>query len=55
MVANIVALAAAIEISKVVTRDAFASAMKEHVPERFRELNLEAADLGFRLGQARAG
>lgn len=54
MVANIVALAAAIEISKVVTRDAFASAMKEHVPERFRELNLKAANFGFHLGQARA-
>jgi len=54
MVANIVALAAAIEISRVVTRDAFNSAMKQHVPERFGELNLKAADLGFLLGQSRA-
>lgn len=54
MVANIVALAAAIEISRAVTRDAFTSAMKEHLPARFMELNLKAASLGFQLGQARA-
>jgi 2-oxoglutarate ferredoxin oxidoreductase subunit gamma len=51
VVANIVALGAAIEISKVVTRDAFISAIKENMPERFRELNLEAANIGFDLGQ----
>ena len=52
VVANIVALGAAIEISKVVTRDAFISAIEENMPERFRELNLEAANIGFDLGKS---
>ncbi len=49
VVANIVALGAAIEISRVVTRDAFISAIEENMPERFRELNLRAANIGFDL------
>jgi len=52
VVANIVALAAAAEISKLVSRDAFIAAIEENMPERFRELNLEAANIGFDLGKA---
>lgn len=51
VVANVVALGAAIEISKVVTKDAFISAIEENMPERFKELNLKAANIGFKLGQ----
>jgi len=54
VVANIVALGAAIEISKVVTKDAFSCAIEENMPERFRELNLKAANIGFNLGQGRS-
>jgi 2-oxoglutarate ferredoxin oxidoreductase subunit gamma len=50
VVANVVVLGAAIEISKVVTRDAFISAIEENMPERFKELNLKAANIGFNLG-----
>jgi len=50
VVANIIALAAAIETSKVVSKGAFISAMTENIPERFRELNLKAANMGFSLG-----
>ena len=52
VVANIVALGAAVEISKLVSRDAFIAAIEENMPERFRELNLEAANIGFDLGKA---
>lgn len=53
MVANVVALGAAVAISKVVTWDALTSAIRENMPERFTELNLRAASVGFGLGQAR--
>ena len=51
MVANIIVLGAAVEISNVVTKDAFISAIEEHIPERFIELNLKAANIGFNLGR----
>ncbi|MCD6599909.1 MAG: 2-oxoacid:acceptor oxidoreductase family protein [Dehalococcoidia bacterium] len=49
MVANIIILGAAIEITKVVTKDAFISALEENMPERFRELNLRAANIGLSM------
>ncbi len=51
MVANIIALGAAVEISKVVTKDALISAIEEHIPERFKEMNLKAVNIGFNLGR----
>lgn len=50
-VVNIVILSAAVEITKIVNRDALISAIKENVPERFKALNLKAVELGFKLGK----
>ncbi|MEA3253587.1 MAG: 2-oxoacid:acceptor oxidoreductase family protein [Chloroflexota bacterium] len=49
--ANIIMLGAATEIGKIVSREALLSSIKEHMSERFRELNLKAAGIGFDLGQ----
>lgn len=53
MVANVIILSAAVEITKVVTKDALRSAIAEIVSERLRELDLKAVDIGFRLGKER--
>lgn len=50
-VVNIVILSSAVEITKIVNRDALISAIEENVPERFKALNLEAVELGFKLGK----
>ncbi len=50
LVANVVILGAVVEITKVVTKEALKSAVAEIVPERLRELNLKAVNLGFKLG-----
>ncbi len=49
-VANVIILGAAVEITGVVTQDALRSAIEEIVPERLREMDLTAADIGFKLG-----
>jgi len=49
-VANIVILAAAVGITKMVSRNALISAIKGNIPERFKDLNLKAVELGFKLG-----
>jgi 2-oxoglutarate ferredoxin oxidoreductase subunit gamma len=49
VVANIVALGALVEISGVIPAEAAERAVVSRVPERFRELNVEAFRLGRRL------
>ena len=50
IVANMVMLGAAVQLTGLVTRDALRSAIAETVAERLRELDLKAAATGFRLG-----
>ncbi len=50
-VANIVLLGAFVEITKIVTPKAVRKALKIHVNERFRELNLKALEMGRALGR----
>ncbi len=50
VVANIIMLGAAAEITGLVTKDALRSAVAEIVVERLRELDLKAVETGFRLG-----
>jgi 2-oxoglutarate ferredoxin oxidoreductase subunit gamma len=49
--ANIVMLGASAAITGTVTREALIAAITENVSERFRELNIKALELGFRLGK----
>jgi len=50
--ANMVILGAAVEISKIVTKDALISAVEENVSERFKALNLKGVELGFKLASS---
>jgi len=50
-VANIVLLGALLEATKIVSIEAMKKAVKTHVSERFRALNLEALKLGQQLGR----
>ncbi|NIQ40436.1 MAG: hypothetical protein GTN81_17905, partial [Proteobacteria bacterium] len=50
-VANIVMLGALTTLTQVVSRAAMESAVSNHVPQRFREINLRAVRRGFRLGE----
>ena len=54
IVANMVMLGAAVEITKLVTKDALRSAIAETVAERLRELDLKAVEAGFRLGSGKS-
>jgi len=47
--ANMVILGAAVEISKIVSKDALISAVEKNVSKRFKVLNLKAVKLGFKL------
>ncbi len=49
VVANIVAVGALVEITRMVPAEAAEAAVVSRVPERFRELNVEAFRLGRRL------
>ena len=51
-VANIVILGASMAITRVVTKQALISSIREHVAERFKESNLKALEVGFGLGQS---
>ena len=51
IVANIIILSAAVEVTRVVAKEALRSAIAEIAPERLRELDLKAVDIGFKLGQ----
>jgi len=50
MAANVIILSAAVEMTDVVSKKGLRSAIEEIVPERLRELNLKAMNIGFRLG-----
>jgi len=50
-VANVVLLGAAVEITSMISKDDLVEAIKKGVRERFLDLNLEAVDLGFKLGK----
>ncbi len=54
-VANIVFLGALIQTTKIVSLEAMEEAMKTHVSERFRDLNLKALRLGLELGEMTHG
>jgi len=51
MVANVIILSAAVEMTGVVTKGALRVAVEEILPEGLRELDLEAVDIGFQLGR----
>jgi 2-oxoglutarate ferredoxin oxidoreductase subunit gamma len=51
--ANVIILSAAVEMTNVVSKKALEFAIGEVVPQRLRHLNLEAMDIGFRLGRTR--
>ena len=53
LVANMVILGIAAEVTKIVSRNALLSAIEKNVPERFRALNLRAAELGLELGRVK--
>jgi len=53
-VANVIILSAAVNLTEVVSKKALESAIREIVPERLRQLNLKAMDIGFRLGRTRS-
>jgi 2-oxoglutarate ferredoxin oxidoreductase subunit gamma len=50
--ANIVMLAASAAITGMVTKEALIWAITENVSTRFRDLNVRALEVGFRLGKA---
>ena len=50
IVANMIILGSMVEMTSVVRKEALLGATKERVPERFRDLNLRAMEIGFRLG-----
>jgi len=52
--ANVIILSAAVEITGIVTKKALKSAIEEIIPERQRELNLKAMDIGFRMGKTKS-
>ena len=54
MGANIVMLAAVVGATGLVSREALVDAVNQGSPQRFRDLNSRALELGFRLGQEAA-
>lgn len=50
-VANIVMLGAAVTSTGIVSREALLSAIKSTVSEKFLEVNIESAKLGFSMGE----
>ena len=50
-VANIVILGASVAITRIVSRQALIESITETVEERFRELNLKALEVGYKLGE----
>jgi 2-oxoglutarate ferredoxin oxidoreductase subunit gamma len=51
--ANIVILGALAAITGIASQGALSAAIQENVSKRFRELNLKALELGYRLAEAR--
>jgi 2-oxoglutarate ferredoxin oxidoreductase subunit gamma len=52
--ANVIILSAAVEMTGIVSKKALKSAIEEIIPERLRELNLKAVDIGFRMGRTKS-
>ncbi len=50
IVANMIILGSMVEITGVVGKGALLQAVQERVPERFRDLNTRAIEVGFRVG-----
>ena len=50
--ANIVILGASAAITGMVTKEALVAAITENVSARFRDLNVKALELGYRLGES---
>jgi len=50
-VANIFILGASASITRIVSKKALVSSITENAEERFKELNLKALELGYRLGE----
>lgn len=50
-VANIIMLGAVVETTKVISREALIAAIEANVEAKFRQFNLKAAEIGFRLGE----
>ena len=48
--ANVIILSAAVNITEVVSKEALESAIREIAPEKLKQLNSKAMDIGFRLG-----
>lgn len=53
-VANMVMLSAMVEITGIVSKEALISAIRENIPERFKDINLRAVELGFSLGKEKS-
>jgi len=53
-VANVIILSAAVDITEIVSKKALESAIREIVPERLKQLNLKAMDIGFKLGRTKS-
>jgi len=54
MAANVIILSSAVEVTDVVSKKALRSAIEEIIPEKLRELNLKAMNIGFRLGRTQS-
>ncbi|MEE8619956.1 MAG: 2-oxoacid:acceptor oxidoreductase family protein [Dehalococcoidia bacterium] len=54
IVANVIMLSAAVEMTDVVSKKALESAIRGIIPGKLRQLNLKAMDIGFRLGGPRS-
>jgi len=54
MAANVIILSAAVEMTNIVSKKELKSAIEEIIPERLRELNLKAMNIGFRLGRTKS-
>jgi len=50
-VANMVMLGASVAITRIVKRQALISSIIENVAERFRDVNVKALEVGFKLGE----
>jgi 2-oxoglutarate ferredoxin oxidoreductase subunit gamma len=53
LVANMVILGIVAEVTRIVSQNALLSAIEKNVPQRFKALNLRAAETGFKLGVAK--
>jgi 2-oxoglutarate ferredoxin oxidoreductase subunit gamma len=54
MAANVIILSAAVEMTNVVSKKGLKSAIEEIIPETLRDLNLEAMNIGSRLGRTQS-